>query len=223
MNIRARRHAVVQTALLAIVTGMSACSESAPHREPAPAPGQPGPYQPVPLPPAVSDTAAHRADTAQAPATGQSSSPGASPGASRGSAPVAHTPGHQTPRGPGWNRTELVAGVQSFVAAIDSNNQNAFWGSISSRSIRMIEQGLPASRDQVWNAARTTLSDIRNRRVMVIGGSRDSVALRIEGERMIDGVRENDPVVISLLRERGAWKVLYPGLQYPLHDLRKGR
>ncbi len=87
----------------------------------------------------------------------------------------------------------------------------------------MIDQGRLGSRDKIWAAARTTLGDIEERKITVIGGSRDSVALRIDGRRLIDGRREDDPIIIHLLREGSAWKVMYPGLLYPEHDLRKGR
>jgi hypothetical protein len=123
--------------------------------------------------------------------------------------------------GPAWKRTELVKGVQEFVTAIDSNNQEQFWGSLSKRSIRWIDDGKLAPRAEIWSAARQTLGDIENRRITVIGGTRDSVALKIEGLRMIDNVREDDPVIIHLLREEGAWKVMYPGLLYPKGHLRR--
>lgn len=123
--------------------------------------------------------------------------------------------------GPGWNRAELVQGVQGFVSAIDSNNQTQFWSSLSARSMELIDRSKLASREEVWKAARETLADIENRRITVVGGNRDSVSLKIEGLRMIDGVREEDPIIIHLLREKGAWKVMYPGLLYPLHDRRR--
>ncbi|MBS1911675.1 MAG: hypothetical protein JST22_06800 [Bacteroidetes bacterium] len=149
-----------------------------------------------------------RADTASAPANGTNGI-------------AASTPHAQT--GPAWNRAELVNGVQQFVTAIDSNNQAAFWLSLSRRSLRLIDGGHLASRDQIWKDARETLSDIRDRHITVIGGSRDSVALQIDGKRLIDGERESDPIIIQLLREQNQWKVVYPGLLYPEHDLRKSQ
>ncbi|HVZ39383.1 MAG TPA: hypothetical protein VHI13_08910 [Candidatus Kapabacteria bacterium] len=149
-----------------------------------------------------------RADTTSAPATGANGIAVATPHAETG---------------PAWNRAELVSGVQQFVTAIDSNNQTAFWHSLSRRSIRLIDGGHLASHDQIWKDARETLSDIRERRITVIGGSRDSVALQIDGKRLIDGERESDPIIIQLLREQNQWKVVYPGLLYPEHDLRKGQ
>ncbi len=111
----------------------------------------------------------------------------------------------------------------TFVSAIDSGNQAAFWRSISSRSLALVERERLATREQVWRAAQASLADIQNRRITVVGGSRDSVALRIDGLRLVDGAREDDPILIHMRREAGAWKVDYPGLQYPMHDLRKGR
>lgn len=137
-------------------------------------------------------------------------------GPSRQSAPSTHL-------SPGWNRAELVEGTRAFVDAIDSGHEEQFWGSLSKRSTRLIDQGKLGSRDKIWAAARTTLGDIEERKITVIGGSRDSVALRVDGRRMIDGQREDDPIIIHLLREGRDWKIMYPGLLYPEHDLRKGR
>jgi len=121
----------------------------------------------------------------------------------------------------GWNRAELIQGVQHFIAAIDSTDSEMFWHSLSERSLTQIDRGHLGSRDEVWTTARQTLGDIENRRITVIGGRTDSVALRIDGLRLIDSVRENDPIIIHLLRERGGWKVMYPGLLYPQHHLRR--
>lgn len=122
----------------------------------------------------------------------------------------------------GWKRSELVAGVRSFINAIDSNDQELFWRSIATRSIQQIERGqLGASREEVWTAARQTLGDIQDRRITVIGGSRDSVALQIDGLRLIDSVRTNSPIIVHLLLEKNVWKVMYPGLLYPKNHLLK--
>ncbi|MEO8272299.1 MAG: hypothetical protein ABI557_21505, partial [Aureliella sp.] len=73
----------------------------------------------------------------------------------------------------------------------------------------------------IWKGALETLGNIDNRRVRVIGGTRDSAALLIEGLRLIDSERVDDPIVVQLLREDGHWKVMYPGLLYPKHYLRR--
>lgn len=131
-------------------------------------------------------------------------------------------PGPGEPGGtPSWNRTELVEGVQRFITAIDSNNRELFWSSLSKRSLNMADRAGIATRDEIWSTARQTLADIENRRITVIGGRADSVALRIDGLRLIDSVRENDPIIIHLLREQDTWKVMYPGLLYPGHHMRK--
>lgn len=137
-------------------------------------------------------------------------------------APNAPGPGPGAPgSGPGWNRTELVQGMQRFITAIDSGDREKFWNSLSERSLRQIEKGEFGPRDQIWSTVRQTLGDIQNRRITVIGGTSDSVALQIDGLRMIDSSRQNDPVIVHLLHERGDWKVMYPGLLYPMHHLRK--
>lgn len=195
------------------LAGIASCAEkkSGPAAVPRMDSGAAAPRQTIT---SYSDTSAGgsgaRADTTSAPATGANG--------------IATTTPHvQAETGPAWNRAELVSGVQQFVTAIDSNNQTAFWHSLSRRSLRLIDGGQLASHDQIWKDARETLSDIRERRITVIGGSRDSVALQIDGKRLIDGERESDPIIIQLLREQNQWKVVYPGLLYPEHDLRKGR
>lgn len=176
-------------------------------------------------PPATDTLQAPAAETPAAPSTPDTSSltDTATGGVSIDTGGTRPTTGDARPasNGPGWNRAELVKGVQGFVTAIDSNNQSQFWGSLSARSMEMVDRSRLTTREEVWKAARETLGDIENRRITVIGGSRDSVSLRIEGLRMIDGVREDDPVIIHLLREGGAWKVMYPGLLYPQHHLRR--
>jgi hypothetical protein len=192
------------TALLLAASTGSGCRSNRPEQPPQATPAPAATQSPAPSP---SDTIVHidtsAASTPPAQTTGEPASPGA---------------GHIAPA---WNRAELVNGVQEFVTAIDSNNEERFWSSLSSRSLKWIDQGKLASRDEVWKAARQTLADIENRRITVIGGSRDSVALEIEGMRMIDGSRENDPIIIHLLREKGAWRVMYPGLLYPMHHLQR--
>lgn len=204
-------------AALAAVIGIASCSDRkpgpavVPHMDTGAAPASHSDTSP---PQAGAQAGSQIDTTSAAPQTGMQSGAQTSGGDE-------HHAAAQT--GPAWNRAELVTGVQSFVTAIDSNNQKAFWGSLSARSLRMIDHDRLASRDQIWKDARETLSDIQNRRITVIGGSRDSVALRIDGKRLIEGERENDPIIIQLLREQRQWKVVYPGLLYPEHDLRKSQ
>ncbi len=121
----------------------------------------------------------------------------------------------------GWKRTELVQGMQRFITAIDSGDREMFWSALSERSLSRIGKGQLGTREEIWTAARQTLGDIEDRRITVIGGSHDSVALRIDGRRLIDSMREEDPIIVHLLREHNIWKVMYPGLLYPMHHLRK--
>jgi len=121
----------------------------------------------------------------------------------------------------GWKRAELLDGVQQFITAIDSGDQAKFWSSLSRRSMGWIDKGELGPKQEIWTAARETLGDIKSRRITVLGGTADSVALQIDGMRMIDGARQSDPVIIELLREEGEWKVMYPGLLYPQHHLLK--
>lgn len=122
---------------------------------------------------------------------------------------------------PAWSKRELVDGVGRFMRSIDSNDRSAFFASLSSRSKAMMASDRTITEDRLWEGARATLGDIQNRRIEVVGGSRDSVALEITGKRMVDGQRVDDPVVIQLLRESGSWKVMYPGLLYPGHILHR--
>ncbi|MDB5034605.1 MAG: hypothetical protein JWQ98_1846 [Chlorobi bacterium] len=169
------------------------------------------------------DTAAPVTQSTPLPDSGITS-PAPGSGIDTSAAVTGETPG-TAPAGaglsPGWKRAELVEGVRSFVGAIDSGNERQFWGSLSGRSRSMVDGGGLGPRSEIWENAKATLADIRNRKITVVGGTADSVALRIDGERLVDGVRENDPVIIGLLREKGDWKVMYPGLMYPEHHLRR--
>jgi hypothetical protein len=118
-------------------------------------------------------------------------------------------------------RAELVSDVGRFIAVIDSGDQETFWKMLAQRSRRQIDRGELAPKEEVWSAARQTLGDIQSRRISIIGGTQDSVALLVEGLRNIDSERIADPVIIHLLREDGSWKVMYPGLLYPMHHLRR--
>jgi hypothetical protein len=208
MNISMRTLAISLPALALAAVVLSGCRPDRPEQSPAT-------ERPATQPAQVrtdTATAAAAHDTVATADTFALEQPGVSPGpAGNGRAR----------RAPAWNRSELVKGVQGFVTAIDSNNQELFWGSLSRRSIGMIDGGKLAPRADVWNAARQTLGDIQNRRITVVGGSRDSVALKIEGLRLVDGVREDDPVIIHLLHEGTEWKVMYPGLLYPGHHLQR--
>lgn len=193
--------AVTFTILLSLA--LSACGGNRPGEEPR---GGAADTATVPSPPAAApDTGTATTDTLSG--TTVPDGPGPGPGA--------------TGAGPGWNRTELVQGMQRFITAIDSGDREMFWNSLSERSLRQIQKEGAGSRDEVWSTARQTLGDIQNRRITVIGGTADSVALLIDGLRMIDSSRQNDPVIVHLLHERGDWKVMYPGLLYPAHHLRK--
>jgi hypothetical protein len=118
-------------------------------------------------------------------------------------------------------RAQLIRGAGQFIRVIDSGNQDAFWGMLAERSHNLIERDRLTTADDVWKTARQTLGDIQDRRISVIGGTRDSASLLVEGLRLIDSERVADPVIVHMLREGGAWKVMYPGLLYPQHHLRK--
>ncbi|MEP7220349.1 MAG: hypothetical protein ABI876_15605, partial [Bacteroidota bacterium] len=99
----------------------------------------------------------HR-DTAAAPVTQSTPLPDSTmapvaPGLDTSAAVTGGTP-EMAPAGTGlsrgWNRAELVAGVQSFVGAIDSNNERQFWGSISGRSRSMVDGGGLGPRSEIW-------------------------------------------------------------------------
>lgn len=205
-----RSAAVVGAASMLSFCGLIGCAD---HKPEMPDRRGEGIRQPTAHPPAP----AVQTEPAPQSDEGAPSTPHAVTGVpSNSSAPSTHL-------SPGWNRAELVEGTRAFVDAIDSGREQQFWGSLSKRSARMIDQGRLGTRDRIWAAARATLGDIEERKITVIGGSRDSVALRIDGRRMIDGRREDDPIIIHLLREGRGWKIMYPGLLYPEHDLRKGR
>lgn len=115
----------------------------------------------------------------------------------------------------GWRREDLVRDVSTFLNAIEQNDSAAFMASLSRRTRAMIEFDSSITAARIWNGARNTIGAIKGRKITLLGGRLDSVALRIEGTRIVDGVATGDPVEIDLLRERGQWRVAYPGLHYP--------
>jgi len=120
-----------------------------------------------------------------------------------------------------WKRSELVAGVAIFMNAIANDDRPSFFASLSHRTKLLMSSDSSITEQRVWDAARTTLGRIENRRITVVGGSADSVALRIDGTRTVDDVQTSEPVLVDLLREGTTWKVSYPGLHYPEGHLRR--
>lgn len=127
----------------------------------------------------------------------------------------------QQPTDGGWRREDLVRDVSTFLDAIERNDSAAFISSLSRRTRAMIAADSSITEGRVWEGARNTIGTIRNRKVTLLGGRNDSVALRIEGKRSVDGVETTDPVDIDLLREGGKWRVAYPGLHYPTGHLHR--
>lgn len=121
----------------------------------------------------------------------------------------------------GWKRDDLVRDVSTFLNAIERNDSAVFISSLSRRTRRMIAADSSITEGRIWEGARNTIGTIEDRQITLIGGRNDSVALRIEGKRTVDGVVTTDPVEIDLLREGGKWKVAYPGLHYPMSHQRR--
>lgn len=97
---------------------------------------------------------------------------------------------------------------------------------ISDRSLRDVGTESGGTREQIWDAARETLTKIDRPTIRFIGGTNDSVSLIVSRTtyEKIDSVRTDtleDPVIIHFLREEGAWKAIYPGLLYPERDRRR--
>lgn len=120
---------------------------------------------------------------------------------------------------PAWTAPEMVGHVEQFLSTIHKGDRTTFAAMLSERSRKTLSD-LHAS-DEIWGIATDALGSIQHQQISVIGGSRDSVALLIRGERKVEGEETNDPIVMSLLHEEGAWKVMYPGLQYPNNHLKR--
>lgn len=129
------------------------------------------------------------------------------------------TPGAPIPAPPAWTHEQLESRVRGFLSAIHNGDETAFRGMLSSRSTRHIQE-FNAQRE-IWTVASDALGTIDGLRLRVLGGSRDSVALLIRGQRVVEGDTTAEPLIISLLREEREWKVMYPGLQYPEGHLRR--
>ncbi len=130
-------------------------------------------------------------------------------------APVAGVP-QSAPR---WTEREVVGQVEGFLSTIKRGDRDAFMSKLSRRSKGVLSD-LHAT-DEVWGVAVDAFDDIGHRKISVIGGSADSVATLISGERTVEGEETSDPVIMSLLREDGDWKVMYPGLLYPSNHLKR--
>ena len=118
-----------------------------------------------------------------------------------------------------WSGPELTGRVRQFLAAIDRGDEDSFRGMLSSRSQSHITEF--GAQREIWSVANESLGDIDDLQVRVLGGNRDSVALLMQGERMVEGDTTDEALIISLLREGGEWKIMYPGLQHPRSDQRK--
>lgn len=124
--------------------------------------------------------------------------------------------GNNRTASPAWSRSELARDLRTFLVAIEENDRTAFIQSLSQQTSDWIASDPSVTMDRVWEGARNTLGAIAERRITVVGGSGDSVAIRIDGVRTVDGEVTRDPVIVDLLRERNVWKVSYPGLHYPM-------
>lgn len=133
-----------------------------------------------------------------------------------GTGPSTGPSGNNRTTSPAWNRSELVRDLRAFLVAIEENDRTAFIQSLSQQTSDWIASDPSVTMDRVWEGARNTLGAIAERRITVVGGSGDSVAIRIDGVRTVDGEVTRDPVIVDLFRERNGWKVSYPGLHYPM-------
>jgi hypothetical protein len=125
-------------------------------------------------------------------------------------------PGHSAPA---WTDREVIGNVNQFLGTIEHKDRAAFMAMLSDRSLHQLNDF--HATEEIWGIATDALGDIRHRQISVIGGTRDSVALMIRGERTVEGEETDDPIVMNLLRENGSWKVMYPGLLYPNNHLKR--
>ena len=123
-------------------------------------------------------------------------------------------------------RVALVDSVRAFMSAVESGRKDRFWEMLSARSMEAAGTESGGTREEIWDAARETLGGLGHTQIRFIGGTADSVSLIVSRTtyQRVDSLETDtleDPVIIHFLRERGAWKAIYPGLLYPERERRK--
>jgi hypothetical protein len=108
-------------------------------------------------------------------------------------------------------RTAVVDTLDGFLKTIDAGNESAFKAQLATRSVELL-RALHAE-DEIWPIAREALGSLKDRQLKILGGGTDSVALLVSATRREGDSLLHEDLVMSLLREGGAWKVMYPGAQ----------
>jgi hypothetical protein len=177
--------------IVALAVWTTGCRDDDPGRsEPQAAPsGAPSPDAGTP---ASRDTLASSSSTAE-------------PAPSSGRGP---TPGGAVPQS---EQSAATNALNGFFATIDAGNEAQFRSSLAGRSVELL-RSLRAE-DEIWPIAREALGALEARRMTVLGGRADSVALLVTGQRREADSTVTEQFVLSLLRENEAWKVMYPGAQ----------
>jgi hypothetical protein len=191
-----RSHSIAAAIATAIAAGSLLLLPSCRDEAPQSAPRDTTAARPTPASPESTvrlDSAAHGAsDTASR------------AGASRWTAPP--TPAVQR------EQAAVLDAVNRFFGTIDAGDAERFRGMLSARSLDVLAS--MEAEKAALPIAREALGSIRDRRLRFLGGTADSVALLLSGNRTeADSVVRED-LIVSLLRENGTWKIMYPGVQH---------
>lgn len=116
---------------------------------------------------------------------------------------------------PPTEREQVTGALGDFFTTISSGTEAELKGRLSARSLELLRSMNAES--EVWPIAREALGSIRDRRLQFIGGTPDSAALLVTGVRAFNDTLLPAAIILSVLREDGVWKIMYPGAQ-PLDE-----
>jgi hypothetical protein len=115
------------------------------------------------------------------------------------------------------DRQEVLETMQSFFESIERGNEAQFHRMLSARSAKYLEE--LQAQGEIWDVARQSIGAIDNRKVSIVGGTRDSVALLVRDSTKGEPDSTSTDRIIITLREGGRWKIMYPGAINPNEHL----
>jgi hypothetical protein len=108
-------------------------------------------------------------------------------------------------------KREVLATLGTFFTTVETGSEEQFKRQLAARSLELLKAYDAES--SVWPIAKEALGSLGNRRIRFLGGVPDSAALLVSGERTTGDTALPGAIVLSVLRENGEWKVMYPGAQ----------
>jgi hypothetical protein len=109
------------------------------------------------------------------------------------------------------DRREVLSTLDGFFTTISGGSEREFRSRLSTRSIEFLKTYDPDG--SVWAIAKEALGTLGNRRTEFLGGRPDSAAVLVSGARAGGDTAMPGAIILSVLRENGEWKVMYPGAQ----------